>query len=214
METVGGRVYGGRTARQRAEARRERLLSAGLDVLSSPGVASVRAVIEQSGLTPRYFYEAFANLAELEIALFDQLTAKALQIALEVERSTKDQSARSQVRALVAAMGSYLLDDPRRGRFMLITSVGSEVLAPKRRETLLLFASLLALRSGIVGPPGALSPAAVKVRTEFLLGGFIEAVVAGFEAGADQTSLINEITDLFVAITDLSRPAPGGDFAE
>lgn len=81
------RVYGSKTAQERQQERREKLIDAGLTVFGSVGVAgtSVRMVLREAGLQDRYFSESFAGIPELLIAVHDQvhdlLLAK-MQIAL------------------------------------------------------------------------------------------------------------------------------------
>lgn len=66
-----GRPYGGETAAERRERRREQLLAAGLELFGTLGYrhTTVRGLCKQAGVTDRYFYEQFANLEELLIGV-------------------------------------------------------------------------------------------------------------------------------------------------
>src|SRR3954468_13388913 len=67
------RAYRGVPADERREQRRQRLVETALDCLHDEGLAgvSVRSVCARARLTPRYFYESFADLDELLVATVD-----------------------------------------------------------------------------------------------------------------------------------------------
>jgi AcrR family transcriptional regulator len=73
---VSTRVYGGLSAEQRREERRQRLIDAGLELFGTRGVAAVGIVdiCAQAGLIKRYFYESFSSIDELAGAVFEQVT--------------------------------------------------------------------------------------------------------------------------------------------
>jgi AcrR family transcriptional regulator len=56
-------MYGGATGEQRIAERRSKLIDAGMTLFGSPGSESVRVkdVVDQAGLTERYFYESFSD---------------------------------------------------------------------------------------------------------------------------------------------------------
>ena len=70
-----GRSYGGVSPEQRASARRQQLVQAGLQLFGSQGLraTTVRGVCRQAGLTDRYFYESFDTLEALLAACYDSL---------------------------------------------------------------------------------------------------------------------------------------------
>jgi len=74
--TRDGRSYGGVSAIDRRAERRERLIKAAIGVYGACGYrqATVSAVCREAGLTPRYFYEAFANSEALLAAAFEAVT--------------------------------------------------------------------------------------------------------------------------------------------
>src|SRR6266481_4648742 len=69
------RPYAGQLAHERKQARRATLVEAGLELLGTHGVnaTTVRAVLQKTGLSQRYFYESFANIDELLIGVFDHV---------------------------------------------------------------------------------------------------------------------------------------------
>ncbi|MFI7664736.1 TetR family transcriptional regulator [Nocardia sp. NPDC049526] len=68
------RMWQGRTPADRAAHRRAQLIEAGADLLGQVGAAgtSMRGVCRRAALSERYFYESFAGLDELMIAVLDE----------------------------------------------------------------------------------------------------------------------------------------------
>jgi AcrR family transcriptional regulator len=79
--TTGERRYGGKTATERRDERRERLLDAGLELFGTDGFAAVtiEALCAEAGLNPRYFYEQFATREELLGAVYERHVVAVLQ---------------------------------------------------------------------------------------------------------------------------------------
>jgi AcrR family transcriptional regulator len=74
------RTWGGSTLDDRRDARRERLLEVGLELLGGPegpAAVSVRSVCRHAKLTDRYFYESFADRDELLLAVYDRVAGQA-----------------------------------------------------------------------------------------------------------------------------------------
>jgi len=139
------RVYGGLTAEERREERRRRLLDAGLEVMGTDGwsATTVRGVCERARLSARFFYESFADLNELAVAVFDEITASAFGRALEaMDDVGADPHAR--IRAWIETIVTELSDDPRRGRFAFIEALGSVPLMKRRLATMRSIAEIIA----------------------------------------------------------------------
>lgn len=196
------RVYGGLAASERSASRRRQLLDAGLDLLGTDGwkATTVRAVCARAKLTPRYFYESFADLDALLVALFDAIADEVAQNVLAAV-SPPPGDARSTARAAIAAGVHVLTDDPRKGRVLFAEAIGSEALAARRRTTLRGFAALVAAQGrafyGISAPTGQhVDPASVM-----LVGGLAEAFAAWLDGDirASREQLIDDCTELFLA---------------
>ncbi len=73
--TVGGRIYGGLTAEQRSQDRRDRLLEAARALIADGGVAplTVDLVCQRATLSKRYFYTEFATKDDLLDACAEDL---------------------------------------------------------------------------------------------------------------------------------------------
>jgi AcrR family transcriptional regulator len=124
------RLWAGTTLEQRRAARRAALLDAALDLLGEHGGAgvTVRSVCRRAGLTDRYFYENFAGRDELLSALFLQV-AEELQQAMEATTPAAGSSREEQARAAVDALVSVCLDDPRKGRLLLVEPLSDPALS-------------------------------------------------------------------------------------
>ncbi len=87
--TVEGRTYGGRTAEQRSQERRRRLLDAARDLIGEVGVAplTVDLVCGRATLSKRYFYAEFASKDDLLDACAEDLYTR-LKSAMEVVLAT------------------------------------------------------------------------------------------------------------------------------
>jgi AcrR family transcriptional regulator len=195
------RPYAGVDAGERRAARRARLMEAALDLLGREGwqATTVRAICSQARLTPRYFYESFADRDELLLALFDELAREAAEHVLEAVVSA-EHDARAKAGAAIAAFVGLVTDDPRKARVLFVEAMGSEPLARRRFETVRMFARLVAEQGrefyGLEGNDGAL----VDTTALMLVGGLAETLLSWLDGSLHVTreQLIEDCTDLFV----------------
>src|SRR5207244_1672400 len=177
--------------------RRARLLAAGREALGSEGSkgTTVRRVCELAGLNPRYFYESFASIDELAVAVFERIVAEAMEAVLEVVARNRDDpeaTAREAIRAFVELM----TDDPRKGRVAFIEAMGSEVLMRRRLDTLQRFAEVVAAYTRETG--GAADDRA-ELTAQVLVGGLTEVLIAWLDGrlGVSRDTLIEHCAALF-----------------
>ncbi|RZS43503.1 TetR family transcriptional regulator [Herbihabitans rhizosphaerae] len=131
MSTSGGeRVWGGTTLAERRATRRIALLDAALELVGEQGGAgvTVRSVCRKAGLTDRYFYENFAGRDELLAALFLGV-ADEIQEALKTSVAEAGEDLERQARAAVQSFAAICLDDPRKGRLVLVEPMADQALA-------------------------------------------------------------------------------------
>jgi AcrR family transcriptional regulator len=123
------RLWGGTTLADRRAGRREKLLAAGLDLLGSDetGGVSVRAVCRRAQLTERYFYESYRDRDALVVAVYDEVAAETQRVLLEATTGLEDPE--TVARAAVEAMVGLILDDPRKGRVLLLAPITEPQLA-------------------------------------------------------------------------------------
>ena len=119
----------------RQARRRDALLAAGVQLLGGahgPAV-TVRAVCRQARLTERYFYESFADRDQFVRAIYDDVCTRAMS-ALATATTPRD-----AVERFVAMM----VDDPVRGRVLLLAPEAEPVLVRSGAEWMPSFIGLL-----------------------------------------------------------------------
>ncbi len=149
----------------RQALRRDDLIAAGVGLLGSERgpVLTVRAVCRAAGLTERYFYESFSDRDEFVGAVYDDVCARAMST---LSSST---TARDAVERFVALM----VDDPTRGRVLLLAPAVEPVLTQSGADWMPSFIELLQHKLTRIADPA------------------VQAMVA--------TGLIGALTTLFTA---------------
>jgi AcrR family transcriptional regulator len=206
--TVSG-VYRGVSAEERRASRREQLIAAALDLLGTEGwqATTVRAICINARLTPRYFYESFADLDALLVAVFDQIVQESAAAIMEaVSRAPRD--ARAKAHAAIGAFVGMLGDDPRKARVLFIEAMSSEALTRRRFDTLRMFAQLVAEQARDFYGPRSSADSLVDVAALMLVGGLAETLMAWLEGTLQvtQEQLVGHCVEIFVAT---GRMTPG-----
>ncbi|HEY2216507.1 MAG TPA: TetR/AcrR family transcriptional regulator [Solirubrobacteraceae bacterium] len=198
------RTYAGRSAQERKDARRRALLDAGLELIGTQGwtQTSVRGVYQLAGVSPRFFYESFASLDALAVAVYDEIVSEATaDVIAAVSRAGADRHA--QAEAAIRTVVDGLREDPRRARVVFVEALGSEALARRRRQTLRELSSVieaLGEASYDVLPPDPLT----KVTSALLAGGIFELLVAYTDGSIEvsEQQLIGDAAALVVGLGD------------
>lgn len=185
-------VYGGRTAEERREERRTRLLEAGAAIWMAEGWAAVsmRAICARAGLTDRYFYAEFSNVHDLLGTLWDTANERALAVVGPAFAGSDGQTPRDRLRAGIAAYISHLATHPDDARMLFGDSAGCEVLTSRQRELRLRGVTIVADFGGPFLAPGV-SRADFLVRVRMAIGGLVE-LLAAWQAG-DVPGTVEEI---------------------
>jgi AcrR family transcriptional regulator len=198
---LGGRfvtgTYRGLPAHVRREQRRQLLIEAGLDCLHEDGLVgvSVRSICTRARLTPRYFYESFADLDALLVAVIDsiadQITAAGL-VAIASEPTLA-----GRVRAAIAAACNVVGDDRRKATAVLTAASGHAPLRERRHEHIVSFAdtAVLALTDW-TGPDDEIRATAL-----FLVGGAVELIEAVLSGALPLTleRLVDQLSAMWLA---------------
>ena len=119
----------------RQARRRDELVGAGIPLLGSENgpAVTVRAVCRGAGLTERYFYESFSDRDDFVRAVYDAVCTQAMTTL----RSAT--TPREAVERFVALM----VDDPVRGRVLLLAPAAEPVLSSCGSESMPNFINLL-----------------------------------------------------------------------
>jgi AcrR family transcriptional regulator len=206
------RHYGGMAAEERRAERRQRLLDAGLDLLGRRGwhATTVTAVCEHARLTPRYFYESFADRDELLLAIFDSIITSVADEAAAAVGATP--SMEGTIRAAITAWVRAATNDPRMARVAFVEALGSEALMRRRIQAMRHFAEQLTDQARRLYPNAVDSRLAMAGR--IVAGGLIETMIEWVEGRSDRPpeNLVEDYTRLcsatFEAATTEAWTAP------
>jgi AcrR family transcriptional regulator len=129
----------------RLALRRDNLITAGVQLLGSErGPAlTVRAVCRKAALTERYFYESFSDRDEFVRAVYDDVCTRAMATL------TSAKTPREAVEQFVALM----VDDPVRGRVLLLAPAVEPILTRSGAEWMPNFIELLQRKLSRIGDP-------------------------------------------------------------
>lgn len=137
--------WSGVPLQDRQALRRDELISAGVSLLGGEGgpALTVRAVCREAGLTERYFYESFADRDEFVRAVYDDVCNRAMSTLMSAS------TPREAVQEFVALM----VDDPVRGRVLLLAPEVEPVLVRSGAEWMPTFIGLLQRKLTTIGDP-------------------------------------------------------------
>jgi AcrR family transcriptional regulator len=129
----------------RQALRRDELIAAGVELLGEAGgpAVTVRAVCREAGLTERYFYESFSDRDEFVRAVYDDVCARAMSALMSAT------TPRDAVERFVALM----VDDPVRGRVLLLAPAVEPVLVRSGADWMPSFIDLLQRKLTRIGDP-------------------------------------------------------------
>lgn len=194
------------TAERHAE-RRRLLVEAAYELLGTAGITgtTVRGVCESTRLNPRYFYESFADLDALLVAVYDEVATDAYAAMAEAgavlltARTAPDPYDLSH--ATVGAFVRHVTSDPRRARVLFLEGLGNESLARRRTESMRSIAALIE-HGAAAEHPGATLDSAVRVGANVVVGGMAELMIAWLNGTLDVSieRLIDDAATIFTAI--------------
>jgi AcrR family transcriptional regulator len=211
MSEGAGRAYGGKLPADRREARRQRLVAAGLQLFGTRGFrnTTIAELCREAAVAPGKFYEEFQNkeavLLAVAVDVGDAVTA-AVVAALRSEPLVAGGDLLATARCGLSAFCHALLDDPRRARVWVLEVVGvSPEVEVQRRQVLEGFAVLI-LRSfrTFTGEPESERPKTERERivTNALVGGANEAISAWLLRGDPPPvdELVESLAGMYAAV--------------
>ncbi|MEU0540891.1 TetR/AcrR family transcriptional regulator [Nocardia sp. NPDC005978] len=202
------RPYGGVSAAERSSARRDRLLAAATAAWGESGITAVtvRGVCKTSGLTPRYFYEHFANLDELLLAVADQVRDELLA-AMVTAGLAGTGPAETRLVAALEAFFEAVASDPHLHRIISSDPKGIGALAQRRRAVVDTVADLV-----VEYAPAALGfapdPSRLRRASLFITGG-VDQIIEEWLSGAITMTAAELAADCArMCMNVLQPPAP------
>lgn len=200
MSTV-QRPWRGVPSDERQVERRRRLFEATLGLAETSGLAAVtvRGVCALAGLTSRYFYESFSDTNDLLISLYEELAEQAMTNTAQA-MSTAGTDLRSRIRNGVQAGITFVVEDDRRSRYLLVHATAVPELNRRRRQ---LIGHVAESWAKTVQPAYdfADESSALAAVSRFVVGGLIELSTAFVQGDVVMPAddLVESITDMAIA---------------
>ncbi|UGT61735.1 TetR/AcrR family transcriptional regulator [Nocardia asteroides] len=151
------KLWRGQTLRDRSLDRREQMLDVGEELLGTGGAAAVttRAVMRQTNLSPRYFYETFDTREDLVIAVYDRVETRLFERMRGVSTAA---GLRAAIREIFEICARYFEEEPGRARILLREPLADDTLrahsADRAPAFLRLLIPILGAEAGAVVPDG------------------------------------------------------------
>ncbi len=122
-----GRTYGGQSSGERRAERQERLIRAAVDTYGEQGYrrTTVADVCRAAGLTPRYFYESFANSEALLIAAYEAVTRIALETVQAAASGLGETEREARLEAMLRGYYTLLREKPAAARVFVTEMSGT-----------------------------------------------------------------------------------------
>jgi AcrR family transcriptional regulator len=192
-------------ALERQQERRNLLLDAAFDLLGRDGwdAMTVRSVLERARLNPRYFYENFADLDQLAVAVYDRVVQSMGLVVMSALAESGDDPA-EQVRAVLGGIVAFVDEDRRRGRVLYAEGLGNEALNRRRMDSGQAVVAFLEGYAASHLPRGRTMDTAGRVAASILVGGFSQLLVdwlAG-RVAVGREELVHDATEMFLAMGD------------
>lgn len=129
------RDYGGRTATQRRAERRQRLMTAALELFGTEGypATSIERLCARANVSTRNFYEEFSSREALLIALHDQITQQAFAALIEAVGEVIDEPTSVRLDRAITAYIRITSGDPRWTRIAYVEVVGVSAAVERHR---------------------------------------------------------------------------------
>jgi AcrR family transcriptional regulator len=208
--SVSGRRYADKTADERHDARRDRLIEAALDAFAADGYAgtSIEGLCSRAGVSTRSFYEHFESREEVLLALHDDLNTRALRAAAQAVAAADPDELRARAHAGVRAYFDIVTTDPRWARIAVVESVGVSATAERHRQQALdRFADLVEAEATRVADAGR-APKRDHRLTAVALVGAINGLVNTWTAAPDWGDRVDEVVDVAtdIIVAAITRP--------
>lgn len=203
--TTSGRRYGDKTAAERHEARRARLIEAALEAFGTRGYAdtAIGALCAAGNVSTRSFYELFPTREALLIALHDEINAEAMQAVVAAIAACAPDDLPGRARAGVDAYMRCMTSDRRRARIALIETVGvSRDTERHRQQAIQRFAELIELEADRLATAGVVPARDHRLVANALVGainGLVNTWTVDPDWDAHVDDVVGTAADLIVA---------------
>jgi len=173
----------GTSSDERAGERRDRLLAACHDIVGTEGVSAlaVRAVCRAANVSPRHFYESFADVDELLLATYERAVQELLD-AIHAAVGAPGGEFADRLRTVFEVAAGYLESHPESGRIIFREALTNDVL--RTRAVITLPAFLGAVRQLALEPGRGRAAAPYRHLEATLVSGGLAAVFVEWLSGS------------------------------
>ncbi|WP_197285087.1 TetR/AcrR family transcriptional regulator [Sciscionella sediminilitoris] len=119
---MAGRSYGGRSAAERDELRRARLLSAGREVIGTVGytAANIDRICASATVSTRHFYQLYGSKEDVFLDVYRQLMQESFEHALAAYRDNAELPLAQRVTEAFLAYARPMFEDPCSARIIAV----------------------------------------------------------------------------------------------
>lgn len=192
------RPYAGRSLGERRETRRQQLIETGLDCLHAEGLSgiSVRTVCARAKLTPRYFYESFANLDELLVALVDHVGDEVSTLSI-TNLLKYEGDPELQMRMGLTEVFGVVLNDERKASVLLAAAAHGAMQARQQQR----FLEYTQITIDYLSGTQVIDPIKLQPMALFMVGGAVELISAKISGLITITAdeLVDRCVELFLS---------------
>ena len=123
------------SADERDSSRRQRLLDAATELIGTQGYATttVEQICADAKVSTRHFYQLFDNKESVFLAVYDGITTRSFQGALDVLEATEGQPITQRVPQALTAYVGPMVEDMRAARIAFVEIVGASPRVEERR---------------------------------------------------------------------------------
>ncbi|MFJ7768475.1 TetR/AcrR family transcriptional regulator [Streptomyces sp. NPDC097107] len=203
--------YGGKSAAQRQAERRDRFLTAALQMFGdTPGyrATTVAALSEAAGLSTRQFYEEFRTLEDVLAALHLQVNAWAAEAVLAAAADARELPLAERAAAIFRAYAADVTGDPRRVRITFVEIIGvSPRLEEQRLARRARWVDLICAEAHSAAARGEAAPRDYRLAATAFIGG-VNGLLHDYSAGWVDATLDEVVDELVRQLLAVLRP-PG-----
>ncbi|MFE0798511.1 TetR/AcrR family transcriptional regulator [Streptomyces sp. NPDC058812] len=203
--------YGGKSAAQRQAERRDRFLTAALQLFGdTPGyrATTVAALSEAAGLSTRQFYEEFRTLEDVLAALHLRVNAWAEDAVLAAAADARELPLPERAAAIFRAYAADVTGDPRRVRITFVEIIGvSPRLEEQRLARRARWVDLICAEAQSAAARGEAAPRDYRLAATAFIGG-VNGLLHDYSAGWVDATLDEVVDELVRQLLAVLRP-PG-----
>jgi AcrR family transcriptional regulator len=205
------RRYASKTADERRDERRERLLGAGLELFGTAGfrATTIEALCAAANVSTRSFYEEFGSREALVVALHDRVNQRALEAVIAALADVDPDDIAARVSAATSAYFEVMTSDRRWAQIALVESVGISGEAEEhRRAAIERFVALIEAEALRLSEAGLIQRRDYHL-TAVALAGAVNGLINTWTANVDWNQTAPRIADEATRLIVLALTASG-----